>query len=181
LIHGSFLKKGRPAVPIRSSSIIVAIDGRISHMDLQALREFLRQRFIPILSGDVVADTVKGFTIVSGDQIAMYLARLLHSKQVVFATDVDGLYSADPKEHPDAKRIDLITPDTLEAIFNEIAVGASSDTADVTEGMRGKLDEIFKGLPDDCEVLITDIRQPGTLEKIIHGKPVPATHLRQYP
>ena len=181
LIHGAFLKTGRPAVPIRSSSIIVSIDGRISHMDLQALREFLRQRFIPILSGDVVADTVKGFTIISGDQIAMYLARLLHSNQVVFATDVDGLYTADPKEHPNAKRIDLITPDTIDAIFDEIVVGASSEAADVTEGMRGKLDEIFKGLSDDCEVLITDIRQPGTLEKIINRKPVPATHLRQQP
>jgi isopentenyl phosphate kinase len=147
-------------------------------MDLQALREFLRQGFIPILSGDVVADTVTGFTIVSGDQISMYLARLLDSKKVIFATDVEGLFNTDPKENPNAKRIDLITPETLEHVLEEIAVGTASDAADVTEGMRGKLTEIFKGLPKGCEVIITDIRKPGTLNRIIGDKPVPATRLR---
>ncbi len=178
LIHSAFLEVQQPAIPIRSSSIIVTLDGRISHMDLQALREFLRQGFIPILSGDVAADTVTGFTIVSGDQISMYLARLLGSQTVIFATDVEGLFTADPKENRNARRIELITPETMEQIFDEIAVGTATDAADVTEGMRGKLTEIFKGLPKDCEVIITDIRKPGTLRRIISGKAVPATRLR---
>ena len=147
-------------------------------MDLEALREFLRQGFIPILSGDVVADTVTNFTIVSGDQIAMYLARLLHAELVVFATDVEGLYTADPKEQADAKRIEVITPDTLEKTLEEIAVGVAVNAADVTAGMRGKLTEIFKGLPQNCEVLITDIRTPNTLRRLIAGEKVPATRLR---
>ena len=179
LIHTAFLESEQPAIPIRASSIIVALDGRISHMDLQALREFLRQGFIPILSGDVAADTVTGFTIVSGDQISMYLARLLDSEKVIFATDVKGLFTSDPKEDPMARRIDLITPETLEQVLEEVAVGTASNAADVTEGMRGKLTEIFKGLPDGCEVIITDIRKPGTLNRIINGQPVPATRLRQ--
>ena len=178
-ILAAFHKINRPAILIRSSSTIVAIDGRISHMDLEALREFLRQGFIPILSGDVVADTVTNFTIVSGDQIAMYLARLLHAELVVFATDVDGLYTADPKEQPDAQRIELITPDTLDEILDQIAVGEAAKAADVTAGMHGKLTEIFKGLPEACEVLITDIRKPKMLRRIIAGEKVPATRLRQ--
>ncbi len=179
LIHAAFLEIEQPAIPIRASSIIVTLEGRISHMDLQALQEFMRQRFIPILSGDVAADTVTGFTIVSGDQISMYLARLLGSQKVIFATDVEGLYTADPKEDSKARRIDMITSETLEQVLEEIAVGVASDAADVTEGMRGKLTEIFKGLPEGCEVIITDIRKPGTLNRIISGKPVPATRLRQ--
>ncbi len=178
LIHTAFLDIQHPAIPIRSSSIIVTLDGRISHMDLQALQEFLRQGFTPILSGDVAADTVTGFTIVSGDQISMYLARLLDSQKVIFATDVEGIFTADPKEDSKARRIDLITPNTLEKVLDEIAVGTASEAADVTEGMRGKLTEIFKGLPEGCEVIITDIRKPGTLNRIIAGKPVPATRLR---
>ncbi len=179
LIHSAFLEFQQPAIPIRSSSIIVSLDGRISHMDLQALQEFLRQGFIPILSGDVAADTVTGFTIVSGDQISMYLARLLNAKKVIFATDVEGLYTADPKEDPRARRFDLITSEILQEVLDEIAVGEASDATDVTEGMRGKLSEIFKGLPKGCEVIITDIRKPGTLKRIIAGKSVPATRLRQ--
>ncbi|MFX0168761.1 MAG: isopentenyl phosphate kinase [Candidatus Hodarchaeota archaeon] len=178
-ILSAFHEVNRPAILIRSSSAIVSINGRISHMDLQALREFLRQGFIPILSGDVVADTVTNFTIVSGDQIAMYLARILQAKLVIFATDVDGLYTADPKEQKNAQRIELITPETVDEILQEIAVGEAVKAADVTAGMRGKLAEIFKGLPENCEVLITDIRKPGTLQRIIAGQAVPATRLRQ--
>jgi isopentenyl phosphate kinase len=177
-ILAAFQEVNRPAILIRSSSTIVSINGRISHMDLEALREFLRQGFIPILSGDVVADTVTNFTIISGDQIAMYLARLLHAELVIFATDVDGLYTADPKEHDDAQRIELITPDTMDQILGEIAVGEAANAADVTAGMRGKLTEVFKGLPQSCEVLITDIRTPKTLRRIIAGDKVPATRLR---
>jgi isopentenyl phosphate kinase len=174
----AFYEVQKPAIPIHASSVIVSLDGRISHMDIEALREFLRQGFIPILSGDVAADTVTNFTIISGDQIAMYLARLFNAPRVIFATDVDGLYTADPKKIPTAKRIDVITPDTLNQIFNEIAVGVAPETADVTEGMRGKLTEIFKGLPKHCEVLITDIRKPGTLQRIVAGESVPSTSLR---
>lgn len=178
IIHHAFLELEQPVIPIRSSSIIVALDGRISHMDLQALQEFMRQGFIPILSGDVAADTVTGFTIVSGDQISMYLARLLNAHKVIFATDVNGLYTADPKENPNAQLIETITPDTLDQVLGEIAVGTASKATDVTEGMRGKLTEIFKGLPKGCEVIITDIRPPGTLKQLIMGKPVLATRLR---
>jgi isopentenyl phosphate kinase len=178
LIHKAFLEAHQPVIPFRSSSIIVTIDGRISHMDLQALQEFLRQGFIPILSGDVAADTVKGFTIVSGDQISMYLARQLNASKVIFATDVEGLFTTDPKEDSNARRIDLITPNTLEQVLDEILIGAAAKATDVTEGMRGKLTEIFKGLPEGCEVIITDIRKPGTLNRIIAGKPVSATRLR---
>lgn len=177
LILTSFHAVGRPAIPIRSASIIVTINGRISHMDLEALRMFLKQSFIPILHGDVVADTVKNFTIISGDQIAMYLARLLHARKVIFATDVDGLYTADPKENPEAKHIPLVTPDTLEQVLEQIAIGTAPKTADVTKGMQGKLMEIFKGLPKDCEAIICDIRGPGTLNQIIKGEKVPSTRL----
>jgi isopentenyl phosphate kinase len=179
LVLSAFHKTDCPAVPIRSSSIIVALAGRISHMDLEALRIYLRQGFIPILSGDVVADTVTGFTIVSGDQIVMYLARLLHAPQVIFATDVDGLYTDDPKRNPAAGHIPLLTPSSMNQVLGEAAVGQALDAADVTHGMRGKLMEIFKGLPEDCEAIICDLREPGTLTRLITGKNVRCTRLRQ--
>ncbi|MFX1562206.1 MAG: isopentenyl phosphate kinase [Promethearchaeota archaeon] len=179
LILAAFHEIKRPAVPIRSSSIIVSLDGRISHMDLEALRSFLRQGFIPILSGDVVADTVSGFTIMSGDQISMYLARTLNTSHVIFATDVGGIYTDDPKRNPKAHHVPLITPENLEDILEEVAMGTADNAADVTAGMRGKLTEIFKGLPKGCEVLICDLRKAGTLARILSGKRVPCTRLRQ--
>ncbi|MFX1474636.1 MAG: isopentenyl phosphate kinase [Promethearchaeota archaeon] len=179
IILAAFQKANRPAVSIHSSSIIVSLRGRIAHMDLEALRFFLNGNFIPILSGDVTADSVTGFTIVSGDQIVMYLARLLEAPLVIFASDVDGLYTADPKLDPSAQRIPLITPETMEEVLEKVAMGAAADAADVTEGMRGKITEIFKGLPESGEAIVCDLRQPGTLARILAGKEVPSTRLRQ--
>ncbi len=178
LILSAFQAAKRPAVLIRSSSVIMSLDGRISHMDLEAFNSFLQQGFIPILSGDVVADTVSGFTIMSGDQITMYLARILNTSQVIFATDVNGIYTDDPKQNPKARQIPLITPSNLEEILKDVAMGTANNAADVTAGMRGKLTEILKGLPKGCEVLICDLRTPGTLARILAGRKVPCTRLR---
>ena len=180
-ILAEFLHLGLPAMPIRSSSIIVALNGRISHMDLEALRSFLGLGFIPILSGDVVADSVRGFTIISGDQIVMYLARQLRAPKVIFASDVDGLYTADPKRDTSAKRIPLITPDALDEVLEQVALGSAAGTADVTEGMRGKLTEIFRYLPENCEVVICDLRRPGILKRLLAGEEVPCTRLCHSP
>ncbi len=179
IILSAFEKANRPAVSIHSSSIIVTLKDRIAHMDLEALRFFLNGKFIPILSGDVVADSVTGFTILSGDQIVMYLARLLKAPLVIFASDVDGLYTADPKRDSSAQRIPLITPDTMEQILEQVSMGAAEGAADVTEGMRGKITEIFKGLPESGEAIVCDLRQPGTLARVLAGKEVPCTRLRQ--
>jgi len=178
LILAEFLRAGLPAMPIRSSSIIVALNGRISHMDMESLRSFLELGFIPILSGDVTADSVRGFTIISGDQIVMYLARQLGAFKVIFASDVEGLYTADPKRDPSAKLIPLITPDTLDEVMEQVALGSTAAAADVTEGMKGKLTEILRDLPKDCEAIICDLRRPGTLKRLLAGEEIPCTRLR---
>lgn len=179
IILSAFQKANRPAVSIHSSSIIVALKGRIAHMDLEALKFYLNGNFIPILSGDVTADSVSGFTIVSGDQIVMYLARMLKAPLVIFASDVDGLYTADPKRDSAATRIPLITPANMEQVLEKVAMGAADGAADVTEGMRGKITEIFDGLPESGEAVVCDLRQSGTLARLLAGKDVPCTRLRQ--
>ena len=47
-------------------------------------------------AGDAVIDTVRGWTILSGDTIMTGLNELYRPKRVVFITDVAGLYSGKP-------------------------------------------------------------------------------------
>ena len=42
---------------------------------------------------------------VTSDAIAVYLASRLHIKKVLLVTDVDGIYTRNPKKYPDAKLI----------------------------------------------------------------------------
>jgi aspartokinase-like uncharacterized kinase len=42
---------------------------------------------------------------VTSDSIAAYIASRLNADKVIFATDVDGIFTSDPKKHSDAKLI----------------------------------------------------------------------------
>lgn len=50
---------------------------------------------------------------VTSDSIAVYIAGQLGICKVVLLTDVDGVYTSDPKQHPDAKLIEKISAKEL--------------------------------------------------------------------
>ncbi len=47
---------------------------------------------------------------VTSDSIAAYLAVKFKAKKVVFVTDVDGIFNADPKKHSDSHLLKTVTP-----------------------------------------------------------------------
>ena len=55
---------------------------------------------------------------VTSDSIAAYIASQLHINKVILVTDVDGIFTSDPKKYSDAKLIDKISVKQLE-IMNE--------------------------------------------------------------
>ena len=56
----------------------------------------------------------------------------------MLAGEVDGIFTADPLQHPDAARIDLITPANFAS--NRAGLGGSHGV-DVTGGMRSKVEQ----------------------------------------
>jgi isopentenyl phosphate kinase len=143
-----FLRKRIPLIPMPASDFVVARNGRISSADLRPLRNWLRMGCIPSIGGDIVTDLTRGFSVVSGDQLAAYLAVKLKASRLVFGTDVDGIFDADPKLYPQARMLRKLT--TSSALG--VARGANVPTApDVTGGMAGKIVEAVvatsKGIP----------------------------------
>jgi 5-(aminomethyl)-3-furanmethanol phosphate kinase len=59
---------------------------------------------------------------VTSDSIAVYLAGQLQSHRVVLVTDVDGIYTSDPKKHPDAKLIKKLSANGLLALNKRTSV-----------------------------------------------------------
>jgi len=118
----------------------------------------------PVLFGDVVQDREQGFAIVSGDQLLAYLAPRLGIERAVLCSDVDGVYTADPRTDKGARRIDVLTPDTLASVE-----AGGSVASDVTGGMRGKLDELLPLARTGVESLVIDANAPGALERALGG------------
>jgi len=183
IIVDSFLGVDVPVVPIPPSAISVTKNERISSFDTVTLYKALEGGFVPLLHGDPVFDEEKGFTILSGDQIISYLARVMGAERVLIGTDVDGLYTEDPKINPDAKPLDILKyHQDYEAILAKLTkdkerVKVEKIFIDVTDQMVGKISEIIDIWKRGIEIIIFNARKPNYLTRIFLNKKVPCTRL----
>jgi len=167
-------KHGVPVVPFMPSSFMLASRGRIIRADLQPLKTFLELGIVPVLCGDVVPDIGMGFSVISGDQIAIYLAERMKARLVIFGCDVDGVYSADPKKSPTATLIDVVRPSTFK---NLLQIATEPGLPDVTGGMLGKIRESLRLVEKGIDVVIMNLTRPQDLVKLVEGKKVNCTRL----
>ena len=78
-----------PAVEIHPSSCVVTKADRIQNMELKPLKKMVEMGFVPVLYGDAVLDSNKGFTILSGDQLVSSIAIELGASRIIMGADVD--------------------------------------------------------------------------------------------
>lgn len=138
LVVDALIDAGLAAVPIAPSTILSLDDGRVSSMDLTPFLEFSSMGFTPVTFGDVVRDLRRGFSVCSGDLVMLELARAFRPERAVFVADVDGLFTADPKQRRDASLLETVRPDDLKRI--EFA----SSRDDVTGSIEGKVRRMFE-------------------------------------
>jgi isopentenyl phosphate kinase len=104
---------------------------------------------IPILHGDAglfrqhsnVAGTVSP-AIISGDTIMQMIGTANYITDVIFITDVDGVFTSDPKSNPSAKLINKLFVDTststirMDSTNSSFQATESSHDHDVTGGLK---------------------------------------------
>ena len=96
------------------------------------------------------------------------MARLCRADLLVLLSDIDGLYSADPKTHPEAKllhRVCALTPEIL-----EMAGGAGTWRG--TGGMATKLSAARIAMDAGCDMVITNGARPEQLYDIVLGRDI---------
>jgi isopentenyl phosphate kinase len=130
-----------PAIPCQASSFAVMDSGRIVKMDLSAIEGFLEIGMIPVLYGVPAYDKTQKCSILSGDQIAPYLAVKLNARKIIHATNVDGVFTDDPNKNPDAKLIPEINSENIDKVKEWLS---GSTAIDVTGGMFGKVSELLE-------------------------------------
>ena len=59
---------------------------------------------------------------VTSDSIAAYVAGRVSAKKLVLATDVDGVFTSDPKKHSDAKLIERLSAEELQELKQRTSV-----------------------------------------------------------
>ncbi len=163
-------QEGLPAVPCQPSALATLRGGGLEHFHDGAVRALVAQGMVPVLYGVPAADQRQGCAILSGDVLAPELALRLGASRLLLATDVDGVFDADPHRDPNAQRFTNISGDNWADV--EAAIGGSR-SADVTGGMRGKLERLLHYTArGGFEARILDARQPGRLRDALRGRPV---------
>jgi isopentenyl phosphate kinase len=165
-------KEGVPVAPVFASSCLIANRGRIKAHFYDGVKNMLRLGLIPCIGGDLVQDLTLGASVVSGDQIAASLALAFHAKTIVFGTDVDGLFTADPKTDSKAE---LVTRVSAEELYGWTKKAGLARTPDVSGGMRGKLREILRPARAGVRVVIVNLNEPERLDRAMAGLPTTGT------
>lgn len=169
LICEAFIEEGLPVVAIPASSFMTATNKRITDGDLNSFKKYLDKGFIPVIYGDVVLDSQLEICVISGDQLIQYLAVNLNPDRVILGTDVDGVYSKNPKTHDDAIFFDRFSSledlDTLEGTTN----------VDVTGGMVGKIKELLYLADLGIESKIINAEVNDNIFKVLEDEKVKGT------
>ena len=161
-----FLQHNVPIVPFVTSCYTVARRGRILSCDIDPIKTWIKLGCVPSTGGDIVSDVSAGFSIVSGDQLAAYLAIALKARMLIFATDVDGIFDADPKTRQSAHLIKEISVSSIRRISTDMG----RTITDVTGGMKNKLEEAaaaaFNGIP----VFFVNLLKGNRMQDLVLGR-----------
>jgi len=154
------------------SSCVVTKSGRIHIMLNEPLKKLLKIKFVPVFHGDAVLDSDLGFTILSGDQLAIYVAIHLNASRIIMGIDVDGLFTSDPKVDSSAHLVNHITLEELKPMLERIG---ESQVTDVTGGMFGKIAELLPAVEKGIPSLIVNATKPNNVYKALKDEQVIGT------
>ena len=102
------------------------------------------------------------------DRLAARVAQMVGADLLVLLSDVDGLYTGDPRLDPAAEHIPLIAPLTERVMA--MAGGANEHAGVGVGGMATKLDAARIAAGAGCATMITLGRRPAPLAAVEHGE-----------
>ena len=122
---------------------------------------------LPIVNeNDTVAvDEIK---VGDNDNLAALVAHLIDADLLILLTDVDGLYSGDPRRDPTARRLDSVAAinDDIRRLVYDTEAGVS------VGGMSTKLEAAEKAGTSGIPMVIANGRDPGIVARILGGEDV---------
>lgn len=143
-------------------------DHRVRYLNARnTLRTLFEYGCLPVINeNDTVSVAEIKFT--DNDQLAAMVANLLAAPLLVLLTNVDGLFSADPRVDPTAAR--LTTVERIDPAVTRLAAETQSRLG--TGGMRSKLRAAKVATAAGGAVVIADGSVDGVLDRVFAGEEV---------
>ena len=154
----------------------ILLTGDVVH-DPESLANFratmtclLGMNVIPIINENDSVSTIE-IKIGDNDTLSAIVAQAIGADLLVLLSDIDGLFTADPRRHPDAKLITEVKELTPE--IRALAEGAGSSLG--TGGMQTKLHAAEICMNAGCDMRIVNGADPLILYRVLDGEAV-GTH-----
>ena len=129
--------------------------------------KLLEFKALPIINeNDTVAtDEIK---VGDNDTLSAMVAVNVNADLLILLSDIDGLFTADPHNNPDAKLISVVSGigDDILALGGDVGSGLG------TGGMRTKLHAAEICTENNCDMIIANGKDPNVLYDIVEGKAV---------
>jgi glutamate 5-kinase len=142
-------------------------EARRRHLNARAtMDQLLKLGAVPVINeNDSVATEEIRFG--DNDRLAARVAQMVSADTLILLSDIDGLYTADPRKRADAAHIPVVTEVTaeIEAMGGEAATGYSSG------GMVTKLAAAKIALAAGCRMAITFGKKTNPLRALDEGAP----------
>lgn len=139
-------------------------DSRRSHF-INTMERLIELGAIPVINEN---DTVATAEIAVGDNdtLAAIVAVNISADELILLTDIDGLYSADPKKDSSAQLIPEV--EEIDDRIYSLAGGAGSNLG--TGGMATKIHAAQICTDGGCDMVIANGSRPEILYDILEGK-----------
>ncbi|MBQ6835356.1 MAG: glutamate 5-kinase [Lachnospiraceae bacterium] len=127
--------------------------------------ELLKLGTVPVVNEN---DTVSTYEIKFGDndRLSAIVSALIGADLLILLSDIDGLYSDDPKKNPDAVFIDQV-----DEISDELMSMGKDTNSDVgTGGMAAKLHAARIATHSGCDMVIANADRVEVIWDILEGK-----------
>ena len=147
----------------------------LTHDDLRNRRRYLNARAtlkellalgaLPVVNeNDTVS--VDELKLGDNDNLAAIVAALIDADVLFIATDIDGLYDANPRTDPQAR----LVPEVAELTAEVLAMAGGSGSAVGTGGMRTKLEAAAKAGAAGIDTVLFNGRRPEVVRELVHGR-----------
>ncbi|WP_147208844.1 glutamate 5-kinase, partial [Pseudoxanthomonas taiwanensis] len=147
----------------------------LTHDDLRNRRRYLNARAtlkellalgtLPVVNeNDTVS--VDELKLGDNDNLAAIVAALIDADVLFIATDIDGLYDANPRGNPQAR----LVPEVAELTAEVLAMAGGSGSAVGTGGMRTKLEAAAKAGAAGIDTVLFNGRRPEVVRELVHDR-----------
>ncbi|QIZ77418.1 glutamate 5-kinase [Ferrimonas lipolytica] len=144
------------------------LDDRERYLNARdTMQALLDNRIIPVINENDAVATIE-IKVGDNDNLSALAALLAQADLLLLLTDQQGLFSADPRNNPDAKLIEQV--DLIDDDLRALAGGSGTNLG--TGGMATKLQAADVAMRAGVEVVIAAGHADGVIEQICTGNAI---------